>query len=159
MTTLTLLQLNDLHGYLEPHPELVRTEGGWRFERLGGVARIAHLFEEARAEGPCLTLDSGDTFHGTRVAVASRGEALVPIMNALKIDAMTAHWEFAYGPAGFKALAARLEYPVLAANVFRKGRRRADVRRAMGVRARRSEDRRDRPGLPHRRQDDAPRLL
>ncbi|MCG2663907.1 hypothetical protein, partial [Brevundimonas sp.] len=41
MTTLTLLQLNDLHGYLEPHPELVRTEGGWRFERLGGVARIA----------------------------------------------------------------------------------------------------------------------
>ena len=28
MTTLTLLQLNDLHGYLEPHPELVRTEGG-----------------------------------------------------------------------------------------------------------------------------------
>lgn len=41
-------------------------------------------------------------------------------MNALKIDAMTAHWEFAYGPAGFKALAARLEYPVLAANVFRK---------------------------------------
>nr|WP_316627558.1 bifunctional metallophosphatase/5'-nucleotidase [uncultured Brevundimonas sp.] len=120
MTTLTLLQLNDLHGYLEPHPELVRTEGGWRVERLGGVARIARLFEEARAEGPCLTLDNGDTFHGTRVAVASGGEALVPIMNALKIDAMTAHWEFAYGPAGFKALAARLEYPVLAANVFRK---------------------------------------
>ena len=103
MTTLTLLQLNDLHGYLEPHPELVRTEGGWRVERLGGVARIARLFEEARAEGPCLTLDNGDTFHGTRVAVASGGEALVPIMNALKIDAMTAHWEFAYGPAGFKA--------------------------------------------------------
>lgn len=92
MTDLTLLQLNDLHGYLEPHPELVRTEGGWRFERLGGVARIARIFEEARAEGPCLTLDNGDTFHGTRVAVASRGEALVPIMNALKIDAMTAHW-------------------------------------------------------------------
>ena len=120
MTHLTLLQLNDLHGYLEPHPELVRTQGGWRFERLGGVARIARLFDEARAEGPCLTLDNGDTFHGTRVAVASRGEALVPIMNALKIDAMTAHWEFAYGPTGFKALAAQLDYPVLAANVFRK---------------------------------------
>ena len=120
MTDLTLLQLNDRHGYLEPHPDLVRTDGGWRFERLGGVARIARIFEEARAEGPCLTLDNGDTFHGTRVAVASRGEALVPIMNALKIDAMTAHWEFAYGPAGFKALASRLDYPVLAANVFRK---------------------------------------
>ena len=41
-------------------------------------------------------------------------------MNALKIDAMTAHWEFAYGPAGFAALAAQLDYPVLAANVFKK---------------------------------------
>ncbi|MBA3049609.1 metallophosphoesterase, partial [Brevundimonas sp.] len=120
MARLTLLQLNDLHGYLEPHPELVPTAGGWRFERLGGVARIARLFAEARADGPCLTLDNGDTFHGTRVAVASRGEALIPIMNALQIDAMTAHWEFAYGPAGFKALARQLDYPVLAANVFRK---------------------------------------
>ena len=159
MTTLTLLQLNDLHGYLEPHPELVRTEGGWRVERLGGVARIARLFEEARAEGPCLTLDNGDTFHGTRVAVASGGEALVPIMNALKIDAMTAHWEFAYGPAGFKALAARLEYPVLAANVFRKddgapvfdGRwvfERGGLRiGVIGL------------ALPYRRQNHAPRLL
>lgn len=120
MARLTLLQLNDLHGYLEPHPELVAAAGGWRFERLGGVARIARLFTEARADGPCLTLDNGDTFHGTRVAVASRGEALVPIMNALKIDAMTAHWEFAYGPDGLEALAHRLDYPVLAANVFRK---------------------------------------
>jgi S-sulfosulfanyl-L-cysteine sulfohydrolase len=120
MARLILLQLNDLHGYLEPHPELVPTAGGWRFERLGGVARIARLFADARADGPCLTLDNGDTFHGTRVAVASRGEALIPIMNALKIDAMTAHWEFAYGPEGFKALARQLDYPVLAANVFRK---------------------------------------
>lgn len=122
MARLTLLQLNDLHGYLEPHPELVRTGGGWRFEQLGGLARIASIFAEARVEakGAALTLDNGDTFHGSYVALQSKGEALVPLMNALKIDAMTAHWEFAYGPAGFAALAAQLDYPVLAANVFRK---------------------------------------
>jgi len=122
MARLTLLQLNDLHGYLEPHPELVRTGGGWRFEQLGGLARIASIFAEARAEakGAALTLDNGDTFHGSYVALQSKGEALVPLMNALKIDAMTAHWEFAYGPAGFATLAAQLDYPVLAANVFRK---------------------------------------
>lgn len=122
MAHLTLLQLNDLHGYLEPHPELVRTGGGWRFERLGGLARIASIFAEARVEagGAALTLDNGDTFHGSYVALESKGEALVPLMNALKIDAMTAHWEFAYGPAGFARLAAQLDYPVLAANVFRK---------------------------------------
>lgn len=122
MARLTLLQLNDLHGYLEPHPELVRTGGGWRFGQLGGLARIASIFAEARAEakGAALTLDNGDTFHGSYVALQSKGEALVPLMNALKIDAMTAHWEFAYGPAGFAALAAQLDYPVLAANVFNK---------------------------------------
>ncbi|OHC91661.1 MAG: bifunctional metallophosphatase/5'-nucleotidase [Sphingomonadales bacterium RIFCSPHIGHO2_01_FULL_65_20] len=122
MARLTLLQLNDLHGYLEPHPELVRTGGGWRFEQLGGLARIASIFAEARVEakGAALTLDNGDTFHGSYVALQSKGEALVPLMNALKIDAMTAHWEFAYGPAGFATLAAQLDYPVLAANVFRK---------------------------------------
>lgn len=122
MAHLTLLQLNDLHGYLEPHPEMVRTGGGWRFERLGGLARIASIFAAARVEtgGAALTLDNGDTFHGSYVALQSKGEALVPLMNALKIDAMTAHWEFAYGPAGFAALAAQLDYPVLAANVFRK---------------------------------------
>jgi S-sulfosulfanyl-L-cysteine sulfohydrolase len=122
MAHLTLLQLNDLHGYLEPHPELVRTGGGWRFESLGGLARIASIFAEARVEagGAALTLDNGDTFHGSYVALESKGEALVPLMNALKIDAMTAHWEFAYGPAGFARLAAQLDYPVLAANVFRK---------------------------------------
>lgn len=120
MSNLTLLQLNDLHGYLEPHPELVQTAGGWRFETLGGVARIASVFEAIRAERPgaCLTLDNGDTFHGSGVAVSSRGRDLVPIMNALCVDAMTAHWEFAYGPQAFRDLAAGLHYPVLAANVY-----------------------------------------
>ena len=48
----------------------------------------------------------------------SRGAALVPIMNALKSAAMTAHWEFAWGPDGFKTLAARHEYPFLAINCY-----------------------------------------
>lgn len=46
-----------------------------------------------------LALDHGDTFHGTFVAGQSRGEAMLPLMNALEFDAMTLHWEFAYGPA------------------------------------------------------------
>jgi 2',3'-cyclic-nucleotide 2'-phosphodiesterase (5'-nucleotidase family) len=43
---------------------------------------------------------------------------MIPVLNALGIDAMTAHWEFAYGPAGFKQLAAELSYPMLAINVY-----------------------------------------
>lgn len=117
---LTILQINDLHGYLEPHPEVFRARGGFRYKTCGGLARIATVFKQVRAERPgaVLALDNGDTFHGTYVAVETQGEALVPLMNALEFDAMTAHWEFAYGPEQFQKLAAELSYPVLAINCY-----------------------------------------
>lgn len=123
MTELTFLQINDLHGYVAPHPEMVRDEHGqWRFAELGGLARIAGLFDAVRAERPdgVIALDNGDTFHGTYVAVASEGRALIPMMNALKLDAMTVHWEFAYGPEGVHEIGRELDYPILGTNVFRK---------------------------------------
>ena len=40
----SFLQINDLHGYLESHQEMVRDDGDWRFRTLGGLARIATLF-------------------------------------------------------------------------------------------------------------------
>ncbi len=120
---LTILQINDLHGYLEPHPEVFRASGGFRYETCGGLARIASVFKQVRVERPdaVLALDNGDTFHGTYVAVESQGEAMVPLMNALEFDAMTAHWEFAYGPGQFQKLASALSYPVLAINCYEVG--------------------------------------
>ncbi len=119
---LTILQVNDLHGYLEPHPEVFRGRGRFDYRTCGGLARIAAIFRRVRAERPggVLALDNGDTFHGTFVAVQSRGEAMLPLMNALEFDAMTLHWEFAYGPAQVRKLAAGLDYPTLAINVFDK---------------------------------------
>lgn len=117
---ITLLQINDLHGYIEPHPEVFRGRGRFSYQTCGGLARIATVFRQVRAERPgaVLALDNGDTFHGTYVAINSQGSALVPLMNALAFDAMTAHWEFAYGPAHFRQLAAQLNYPVLAINCY-----------------------------------------
>lgn len=123
MTTLTFLQVNDLHGYVAPHPEMVRDEHGqWRFAELGGLARIAGLFDAVRAERPdgVIALDNGDTFHGTHLAVTSKGKALIPMMNALKLDAMTVHWEFAFGPDGVREIGRELDYPILGTNCFRK---------------------------------------
>lgn len=82
---LTILQINDLHGYLEPHPEVFRDRGGFRYKTCGGLARIATVLKQVRAElpGAVLLVDNGDTFHGTYVAVESQGEAVVPLMNAL----------------------------------------------------------------------------
>lgn len=120
---LTILQINDLHGYIEPHAELVRSGEGDVFQTLGGLARIATAVAQVRAEtdGSTLLLDNGDTFHGTYVAIESKGEALIPLMNALAPDAMTVHWEFAYGPAQVERLAGQLSYPILAINCYRNG--------------------------------------
>lgn len=65
-----------------------------------------------------LFCDCGDTLHGTYPAVKTQGQAMIPVLNALGLDAMTAHWEFAYGPATFTQRAAELGYPMLAINVY-----------------------------------------
>lgn len=117
---LTLIQMNDSHAYLETHQELFWNGDHAEYREAGGFARIATILNHVRAEsdGAVLTFDGGDTIHGTYVAVKSKGEALVPILNALHFDAMTAHWEFAYGPEQFKKIVQQLSYPVLACNVY-----------------------------------------
>lgn len=120
--SVTILQINDTHGYLEPHPELMWLGGAASYPILGGYARIAGLFRKIRAEcpGAVIALDNGDTLHGTFPAVRSKGEAFVPLLNALALEGMTAHWEFAFGPAHLSALAAQLSYPILAINCYEK---------------------------------------
>lgn len=44
--------------------------------------------------------------------------ALVPLTNALGLDAMTAHWEFARGPDDVRQLVSSLNYPMLAINCY-----------------------------------------
>ncbi|MDX9992788.1 MAG: 5'-nucleotidase C-terminal domain-containing protein [Anaerolineales bacterium] len=119
---LTILQINDVHGYLEAHPELFWEGGQAVYRTAGGYARIATLFDQIRRENPgdVLALDGGDTLHGTYSAVQSQGWALLPILSALGLDGMTAHWEFAYGPQNFKALVEKLPYPMLAINCYDK---------------------------------------
>jgi len=119
---LTLLQINDTHGYLESHPELFWKGGQAIYLSAGGYARIKTIFEHARheASGPVFAFDNGDTFHGTYAAVHTKGEALVDPVNALDLDAWTAHWDFAYGVPRLKELAGRLNHPLLAINCYDK---------------------------------------
>ena len=37
---LSILQINDLHGYLEPHPEVFRGRGQFNYRTCGGLARM-----------------------------------------------------------------------------------------------------------------------
>lgn len=122
MEKLTIVQMNDSHAYLDLHPELFWERGRTVYRPAGGYARIATVLKQIRAENPgrVLFVDGGDTFHGTYPAIQTKGQALVPIMNALAPNAMTAHWEFAYTPMGFKTLTRQLGYPMLAINVYEK---------------------------------------
>lgn len=118
MPDVTLFQLNDSHGYLEAHPELHWTSDGPDLSIMGGFSRIAGVLNAARAAAPgtVLAFDNGDTFHGTPALTLSKGEAAVPVLNALGLSAMTGHWDFAYGPAQMAHLSEMLRYPFLAAN-------------------------------------------
>jgi sulfur-oxidizing protein SoxB len=119
---LTILQMNDSHGYLDLHEELFWTGDHAEYRKAGGYSRIAALLNRIRAERPgqVLAFDCGDTIHGTYTAVQTEGQALVPILNAIGFQAMTAHWEFAYGPARFQEIASQLDYPMLAINCYDK---------------------------------------
>jgi 2',3'-cyclic-nucleotide 2'-phosphodiesterase (5'-nucleotidase family) len=116
---LTIAQLNDSHAYLEPHLEVFWEGRGRVYRTAGGYARIGTILQGLRAENPggVLFCDGGDTLHGTYPAQQTKGQAVIPALNALGPDAMTAHWEFAYTPQGVQADADRLEFPMLAANV------------------------------------------
>src|SRR5262249_3749706 len=83
-------------------------------------ARIATLVKQIRdeTEGRVLFCDNGDTFHGTYPVVQTKGEVLLPILNQLGLAAMTAHWDFAYGPEQLKKLASGLKYPILGINAY-----------------------------------------
>ncbi len=121
-TSLNIIQLNDSHAYFDLHQELFWQGEDAIYRQVGGYARIATIVKQIRAEhqGQVLFCDCGDTFHGTYPALKTQGEAMIPVLNALGLDAMTAHWEFAYGPENFKQRASELNYPMLAINVYNK---------------------------------------
>lgn len=117
---LTIVQLNDSHAYFDLHQEMFWKGGLAIYRPAGGYSRIATIAKQIRAANQerVLFCDCGDTLHGTYPALESQGKALIPVLNALGFDAMTAHWEFAYGPADFKQRATKLSYPMLAINVY-----------------------------------------
>lgn len=117
---LTLIQINDTHAYIEPHPEFFYSHQGISIKEAGGYARIKTVIEEEKQKGPVLVLDNGDTFHGTYEAVQSKGWNMIPTVNALGIKAMTFHWDIGYGPENLKALGEKLSHPILAINAYRK---------------------------------------
>ncbi|WP_460273208.1 thiosulfohydrolase SoxB [Celeribacter sp. ULVN23_4] len=92
---------------------------GKAYGKVGGLDRVATVINSIRAARPdALLLDGGDTWHGSYTCYHTEGQDMVNVMNALKPDAMTFHWEFTLGSDRVREVVADLPFAALGANIF-----------------------------------------
>ena len=91
------------------------------YGRVGGMDRVATVINAIRADRPdALLLDGGDTWHGSYTCYHTEGQDMVNVMNALKPDAMTFHWEFTLGSDRVNEIVEGLPFAALGQNIFDK---------------------------------------
>ncbi len=90
------------------------------YGRMGGIDRIATVLNSIRAEREANTLflDGGDTWQGSYTSLQTKAADMVEVMNTLKPDAMTSHWEFTYGIDRVKEIVENLPFAFLGGNIF-----------------------------------------
>ena len=89
------------------------------YGRVGGLDRVATVINSIRAARPdALLLDGGDTWHGSYTCYHTQGQDMVNVMNALKPDAMTFHWEFTLGSSRVNEIVEDLPFAALGQNIF-----------------------------------------
>lgn len=101
-STITLMQLSDVHGHIAPHAVIF--PDGTKDPNAGGLAKLTTLIKQVRASNPNnLLLAVGDTTHGSAEMMFTLGDAIMPALNTLGIDAFTpGNWDFGWGPRVYR---------------------------------------------------------
>lgn len=110
---ITLLHTNDMHARIvEGKVEL-------------GYAKIAAVFQGMKAQNPnTLLIDVGDTLHGLPIANIDQGASVVKLMNELGYSYMTTgNHDYNYGLARLLELQKAAQFKIVAANVYKDGKR------------------------------------
>ncbi|MBI3947638.1 MAG: bifunctional metallophosphatase/5'-nucleotidase [Armatimonadetes bacterium] len=122
---LVVLHLNDVHGQLEPG---VTVTG----ESVGGMARVATLVRQVRAENPdrVLLLHAGDILsRGDALTVHDGGALSFRLLEMIGVDALVpGNGEFYFGLDNLMHLTRHARVPVLFSNLAR----RSDGKRPFG---------------------------
>ena len=89
------------------------------YGRVGGLDRVATVINHIRSDRPdALLLDGGDTWHGSYTCHHTAGQDMVNVMNTLRPDAMTFHWEFTLGSDRVTEIIEKLPFAALGQNIF-----------------------------------------
>ena len=105
------------YAYAFTHDDFASLAG--TYGRMGGMDRVATIINAIRAERQdALLLDGGDTWQGSLTAQATKAQDMVDVMDALRPDAMTSHWEFTLGIDRVNEIVDGLKFPFLGANIF-----------------------------------------
>lgn len=110
---ITILHTNDMHARIVAS----KTELGH--------SRIASAFADIKSKNPnTILVDAGDTFHGLPIANIDQGSSVVKLMNELGYSYMTTgNHDYNYGFARLLELAKEAKFNILAANVYKDGKR------------------------------------
>lgn len=120
-TKITILQTADIHGQLDPHPELFWEDDSIIFRDRGGLAHIQTLFKEEKAKNPGNTviLDGGDLIQGSGYAALSEGAIFPDIIKNMDYDLIVpGNWEVVYGKDVMMDVMQGFETPIIAQNMF-----------------------------------------
>ncbi|HEY3314945.1 MAG TPA: 5'-nucleotidase C-terminal domain-containing protein, partial [Bacillota bacterium] len=116
---ITLLTTNDFHGRINKDDQ--KTSSGAYY---GGSSVVASYITRERAQNPTgtLVMDAGDAFQGTAVSTLLKGKPVADLMNDEGYDVMElGNHEFDWGVQAIQDRVAQAKFPILAANVFKKG--------------------------------------
>lgn len=116
----SIFQTTDVHCQIHPHDELFWENNQAVFRKTGGYAYVSGMLNELRKEHPNhFTIDTGDMFQGSELAVETTGKAFVPVLNAMNYDLyLPGNWEVVYGKKNMQQLMGALTAPKICTNMY-----------------------------------------
>ncbi|HNP68844.1 bifunctional metallophosphatase/5'-nucleotidase [Aequorivita marisscotiae] len=118
---ITILQTADIHGQMDPHPELFWENEEIVFKERGGLAQIKTLFDRERAKNPGKTfiVDGGDLIQGSGYVAFSEGEVMADVIKNMNYDLLVpGNWEVIYGKKRMLEVYKKFDTPTIVQNML-----------------------------------------